>query len=216
VGLNAVLIVLQMGEWADGFQERGWNPLWIYGSIGPLAALLAGFLAWLTFYPRWARRPEPLTLPSVPVIPPIHYRRIGVAVEFEGADDVVLNQAAGLAQAHGAELIPVHVVEGIGAALYGSEAADRESQIDRSRMAELIEHLKRKGLNAQGALGFGDPPEELVRIAQEQHFDLLVLGTHGHRFFADLALGQTVSPVLHRLAIPVLVVPTRAGTVSSE
>ena len=31
--------------------------------------------------------------------------------------------------------------------------------------------------------------------------------THGHRFLADLALGQTVTPVLHRLNIPVLVVP---------
>ena len=35
------------------------------------------------------------------------------------------------------------------------------------------------------------------------------MGTHGHRLLADMALGQTVSPVLHRLTIPILVVPTR-------
>ena len=36
------------------------------------------------------------------------------------------------------------------------------------------------------------------------------MGTHGHRLLADLALGQTVAPVLHRLAIPILVVPNTA------
>ena len=46
--------------------------------------------------------------------------------------------------------------------------------------------------------------------AHARGLDLLVVGTHGHRFFADLALGQTVAPVLHRLAIPILVVPNAA------
>src|SRR5262249_60185573 len=110
-----------------------------------------------------------------------------------------------------AELVVVDVVEGLGAAYYGAGTDDRESRADRTRMEQLLEHLRRKGLRASGVLGYGHPPEELVRIAQEQHLDLLVLGTHGHRFLADLALGQTVSPVLHRLSIPVLVVPTRSG-----
>ena len=44
-------------------------------------------------------------------------------------------------------------------------------------------------------------------MVKEQEIDLLVLGAHGHRLLADLALGSTVSPVVHRLTIPVLVVP---------
>jgi manganese transport protein len=135
-----------------------------------------------------------------------------VAVELEGGDAGVLVQAAALARAQEAELVIVHVVEGPGAAYYGPGTDDRESRADRTRMEQLVEHLQREGLRANGVLGYGRPAEELVRIAHEQQLDLLVLGTHGHRFFADLALGQTVSPVLHRLRIPVLVVPTRAGT----
>ena len=42
------------------------------------------------------------------------------------------------------------------------------------------------------------------------------MGTHGHGFFADLALGQTVSPLLHKLPIPVLVVPNRPGPAATE
>jgi manganese transport protein len=78
-------------------------------------------------------------------------------------------------------------------------------------MAALLEHLRAGGLHARGALGYGVPAEQLARLAREGEFDLLVMGTHGHRFLADMALGQTVAPLLHRLTIPVLVVPTREG-----
>jgi manganese transport protein len=190
--------------------------LWLYGTVGTAAVLLAGFLGWLTLYPFWARREEITKTAAVPELPGVRYRWIGVAVEFEGGDDTVLVQAAALARSHAAELVVVHVVEGLGAAYYGAGTDDRESRADRTRMELLIEHLRREGLRAHGVLGYGQPAEELVRIANEHHLDLLVLGTHGHRFLADLALGQTVSPVLHRLSIPVLVVPTRAVAPASS
>ena len=139
----------------------------------------------------------------------MQYRRIGVAVELEGTDDAVLAQAAALARLHGASLVTVHVVEGTAAAYLGPEADDRESRSDRQRMTELVEHLRRDGLEAEGLLGYGNPVDELVRLAREQRMDLLVVGSHGHRFLADLALGATVAPVLHRLSIPVLVVPSQ-------
>ena len=75
----------------------------------------------------------------------------------------------------------------------------------------MLADLHRRGLRAEGRLGFGKPAEELIRLAQETQIDVLVMGTHGHGFFADLALGATVSPMLHRLTIPVLVVPTGAS-----
>src|SRR5205807_10562515 len=138
--------------------------------------------------------PEPGGALPAPAFPAVRYGRIGVAVEFAGADDPVLAQAAALARAHNARLFPIHVVEGPGAAFYGPETADLESRTDRRAMAELLKHLRDNGLEAEGLLGYGEPPRELVRLARERQLDLLVLGTHGHRFFADLALGQTVSP----------------------
>jgi manganese transport protein len=218
LALNVVLIAMQTGEWAEAASEAGWNPLWVHGTLIPLSVALALFLGWVTVYPIWVRRPQlghglqTMPQPGVqaPALATTPYRRIGVAVELTGGDDVVLSRAAELARTNGAPLILVHVVEGPGAAYYGPATDDQESRTDRARMAELVGYLRREGLSAEGVLGFGNPPEELVRIAKEQGMDLLVLGTHGHRFLADLALGQTVSPVLHRLAIPVLVVPTTA------
>jgi manganese transport protein len=215
IGLNGFLIYLQMGKWAEAVEASGFSPLWIHLTIGPVAALLALFLGWLTLFPLWAAREEISFAPSVPVLRGVHYHRIGVAVEFAGADDLVLAQAAALARAHGAGLVAIHVVEGLGAKYYGAATDAQESRADRQRMQQLVDHLREQGLRVEGILGFGEPPEELVRIAQEQRIDLLVLGTHGHRFLADLALGQTVSPVLHRLTIPVLVVPNSAPRVQN-
>jgi manganese transport protein len=140
----------------------------------------------------------------------VKYQRIGVGVELEGADDAILAQAVALARSHGARLLAVHIVEGPTADLYGPQADDKESREDRRRMAELEDHLRRAGVDAQGLLGYGNPADELVRVVHDEKIDLLVLGGHGHRFLADIALGQTVSPLLPRLTIPVLVVPSPA------
>jgi manganese transport protein len=154
--------------------------------------------------------PSEAPLPA-PELPLVAYRRVGVCIEFGSHDPAVLARAAVFVREQSdAELIVLHIVEGVGAAFYGVETAGRESQADRTRMAEMVEHLRSQGLHAQGVLGFGEPAEELIRLANDLRLDLLVLGTHGHRFLADLALGATVSPLLHRLRIPVLVVPTGA------
>lgn len=210
VGLNVVLIAMSVGEWAEMIEKAGGNVLWIYGTVGPLSAVLAGFLLWVILYPHYRYRygtagPAPLPVPELPAV---HYQRIGVAVEFTGGDGAVLTQAAAVARLHRAPLLLIHVVEGPGADYYGSATDDQESRADRQRIGELVKHLQSEGLHAEGELGYGEPAAELVRIARERKLDFLVLGMHGHRFFADLALGQTVAPVLHRLQIPILVVPT--------
>ncbi len=216
VALNVVLIGLQMREWAEAVEKVGGQGLWIYGTVGPVAAVLAGFLVWVTFYPRYRRgEVRPALLPA-PELPAVRYHRIGVAVEFAGADDAVLAQAAAVARTHQAPLLLIHVVEGLVADFYGAAGDDQESRADRLRMGELVKHIQGEGLRAEGVLGYGEPAGELVRIAKERQLDFLVLGTHGHRFFADLALGQTVSPVLHRLQIPILVVPTALSTAKSS
>jgi manganese transport protein len=219
VGLCGVLIVMQAGKWGEAVAEIGWSPVWVYASVGPTALAVAGFLGWVALYPWLHRRPLPLPAPDLAVRPDlaaVRYRRIGVAVEFTAADAAVLAHAAGLARSHDAALVLMHVVEGPGAAFYGPQTDDQESRQDRRALGELVEHLRREGLSAGGVLGYGLPAEELVRLSGEQGIDLLVLGTHGHRFLADLALGETVAPVLHRLPVPVLVVPSGRRSESTD
>jgi manganese transport protein len=210
--LNVVLTGFTFSDWATAAAEAGWHPLWVYGPLVPLAAALLAFLGWVAVYPWLHLREEKAVPVAAPELSAVKYRRIGVAVEFAPADQAVLTQAAALARAHGAPLVLFHVVEGAGADYYGAVTDNQESRRDRARLAELIEHLRRDGLTAEGRLGYGEPAAELVRLARGEGLDLLVLGTHGHRLLSDLALGQTVSPVLHQLSIPILVVPSSERT----
>jgi manganese transport protein len=206
--LNGFLIYLVVQKWAG---DAGPGATWVYGTVGTVALLLGAFLLWVTVYPLLAHREEVGGPVATPSLPGIRFQRVGVAVELEGRDSAVLAQAAAIARVHGSRLLALHVVEGLGADFHGAAAEDQESRSDRQRMTALTDHLRQAGLEAEGVLGYGRPSEELVRLAGDQHLDLLVIGGHGHRFLADLALGQTVHPVLHRLAIPVLVVPSAAS-----
>lgn len=207
VSMNVVLVVLQAKRWVE---EDGASPLLVYGIVGPAAAAVGLFLAWVAAYP-YLKHNGHEAEPSAPLPPltEVRYGLIGVGVEFTANDAVVLEHAAGLARLHRATVLLIHVVEGPGAAVHGPQTADRESVEDRAAMAFMVEHFRVQGLDASGELGFGTPADELVRLAKERGLDALVLGAHGHGLLGDLALGHTVSPVLHRLSIPVLVVPSR-------
>lgn len=210
ISLNVLLIVEEIQRFASQVDKSGYSPWWIYGTMGPLAGLIAGFLGWIILYPYLQRRQQLTDVPvAMPELTAVTYRRIGVGVEFSDGDARVLAHATALARTNSATLVIIHVVEGPGATVFGEQTADRESEQDRRDLSRLVNHLQEAGLRVEGLLGYGSPPDELIRVATEQRLDVLILGGHGHRFLADLALGTTVAPVLHRLPIPVLVIPQR-------
>jgi len=51
----------------------------------------------------------------------------------------------------------------------------------------------------------GNPVNEIVRTAQDQNFDLIIMGTHGHSQFEEMMLGSTASGVILKSKVPVLV-----------
>ncbi len=134
------------------------------------------------------------------------YRRILVAVENSAADQTILRHVSELARVHGAELLLVHVADGW-AARYFDQLKLRESEEmvgDRAYLRSLQEELEAQGLEVDTELGMGDPATEIRRIADEQHADLIAMGTHGHRGVSDMIHGETVEHVRHRVMIPVL------------
>ena len=57
----------------------------------------------------------------------------------------------------------------------------------------------------------GNPVEEIVLQAESEDFDILVMGTHGHKPLADMMMGSTARRVLQRCKIPVLAVRLPEG-----
>lgn len=52
----------------------------------------------------------------------------------------------------------------------------------------------------------GHPVEEIVRMAEEEDFDLVVMGAHGRGLLEDAMMGSTSRRVLRRCKKPVLVI----------
>jgi nucleotide-binding universal stress UspA family protein len=134
------------------------------------------------------------------------YRRILVAVENSRADRTILDHVGQLARLTHAAIVLVHVADGW-AARNLRQLRLRESEEmadDRAYLAGLAAELEAQGFAVETRLAAGDPARELVRVAREEHVDLIAMSTHGHRFLADLLHGTTADRVRHEVRVPVL------------
>jgi nucleotide-binding universal stress UspA family protein len=132
------------------------------------------------------------------------YQTILVPVESSEYDDVILDHIVPMAQQHGSKLLLVHVADGWAARYYREETDSPEVRADRQYLQELTEKLRKEGLEVEAVLGFGDPGEEIIKLAQERKCDLIAMTTHGHRFISDLLYGSAVHKIRHGVDIPVL------------
>jgi manganese transport protein len=184
-------------------------------AVVPIAIALGLLLAWLIVRPwliglRIAQTAESAGRTTARdvvarISEPI-YRRIGVALDHSPNDNVALEHAAALARHHHSELILIHVVEGVGGQLHGSESRDQERQGDQAYLEQLARALRQSGASARGVLRFGNPARELSRTVADEKIDLLVLGSHGHGKIGDWFFGETAGTVRHAVRIPVLAV----------
>jgi universal stress protein A len=140
--------------------------------------------------------------------------RILVATDFSDASDHALAYARMLTEAFGASLHVLHVLEDLAAHAWTTEVyvaalpgvheeMERQAQ---ERLQQLLSEEDRARFRADLVLRFGSPFVEVVRYAQEQHVDLIVLGTHGRGALAHMLLGSVAERVVRKAHCPVLTV----------
>lgn len=136
------------------------------------------------------------------------YSKILVALENDTADNSLLPHITQLAKLHKSKLLLIHVADGWVARNYDvfQLAESEEMKEDRAYLDKVSNQLQSEGLEVQAQLALGNPPEEILRIAEEEQCDLIAMTSHGHRFFADLFFGSTIEEVRHRTDIPLLIV----------
>ena len=66
--------------------------------------------------------------------------------------------------------------------------------------------LRAQGLRVETRLALGNPPAEIVRMAESEHCDLIAMASHGHRLLGDIIHGSTIDKVRHDTAVTLLVV----------
>lgn len=139
------------------------------------------------------------------------YKKILVALENGPADKAMLPEIAQLAALLGSELLLLHVADGWAARSFNQLklAESEEIRDDRAYLEKTADHLRAKKLTVTTRLAMGNPPTEILKIAEAEHCNLIAMTSHGHRLLGDILHGSTINEVRHRTHIPIFLV--RAG-----
>jgi nucleotide-binding universal stress UspA family protein len=129
--------------------------------------------------------------------------------DFSDRSAAALQLACALARDYGARLIVLHVTE-LPTVAYGEGVVPPNPEELRAAAQEQLDRLQvpHGNVRAERRLEQGDAVTEILRVAQEAHADLIVLGTHGRTGLGRLLMGSVAEQVVRRAACPVLTVKT--------
>jgi nucleotide-binding universal stress UspA family protein len=132
------------------------------------------------------------------------YEKILVTVDGTPTDRAIIEHVKELAKVMGSHLVLLHVADGWAARTYGPDAVSPEIRDDTQYLETVRAEFQSEGISADAELAYGDPAKEIIKWVQQKGCDLVAMSTHGHRFLADIFLGNTASQVQHSISVPVL------------
>lgn len=138
------------------------------------------------------------------------YRKILVPVDGSDHSHYTLSQAVKLATLFGADtqLTIIHVCSYFP---YG----DLSMAIDMNRLltdegtavlADAEQWLDGVGFPHDAVSVIGDPAEEICRKAEDEQYELIIIGNRGRGLFSELLLGSVSHKVIQHASCPVLVI----------
>ncbi len=144
-------------------------------------------------------------------------------IDFSDSSRAAVDVAADMASRFGAELVLVHVQPAI-QDLPGSVSIFKEGQYDQSlddkaakQLKDLAAAVAQKNVKVRTELGTGnDVGMELIRIAESEHADLIVIATHGMTGWREFAFGTVAEKVLKQSDCPVLLLRAKAANTNEE
>jgi nucleotide-binding universal stress UspA family protein len=139
-------------------------------------------------------------------------------IDFSDASRAALDVAVDMASRFGAELLLVYVVPAI-PDLPKDVSIFKEGEYDKSlenkdaqQLKELAATVANKNVKVRTELGTGDDVGmELVRIAENDHVDMIIIATHGMTGWREFAFGTVAEKVVKQADCPVLVLRAKAG-----
>jgi len=127
--------------------------------------------------------------------------------------------AVNTAEKHDAEIITLHVIEAIPPAvraysierdikLFRTNALDELSRrLDEFCESELRERPECMKRIKRTKVEEGYPAEVILRVADEENCDIIIMGTHGKGIITQTFLGSVAERVLRRTRKPVFIIP---------
>lgn len=137
-----------------------------------------------------------------------------MAVDSSPCGERALTQAIDLAKRYGARLIILHVIlrrlyavtpseAGVLAATVFVKEMEAEGETIISKTGEVA---RTAGVDYACRLLQGVPADEIMKTAQEENVDLIVVGSRGLTEVKAFLLGSVSSKVSHRSKCPILII----------
>jgi manganese transport protein len=136
------------------------------------------------------------------------YKKIGVALEGKrDKDEQIYNGSLDLIKSMKAEVYLINIVQSVTGRFMGELVADKDAFEMNEYLNAFVKKYKAEGIPSQIIIGGGEPKEEIIRIAKAENLELIIAGSHGHKFISDIIYGSTIDGVRHGLQLPVLAIP---------
>jgi len=141
-------------------------------------------------------------------------KNILVAIDLEDNSQIVVENAAALAEKFAAKIWILHVSDPdpdfVGNAVgpqYIRDNLAMEIHHEHKLVKQFVDMVKARGIAADGLLIQGITIEMILAETEKLQIDLLVLGRHKHNLLYNFFAGSTHTSVVNKSKIPVLVVP---------
>jgi nucleotide-binding universal stress UspA family protein len=144
-------------------------------------------------------------------------------IDFSDPSAGALDVASDVATRYGAEILLFHAVPVIPrlpqrVSIFAE--GDYEKELIKSaedRLNEIVTKLAQKGIKARAAVGLAnDAAMEIVRTADHEKADLIVIATHGMTGWRRLPFGSVADKVVRTAECPVLVLRSAASGAAAK
>ena len=143
------------------------------------------------------------------------FNKILVPIDFSERSITVLRNAVYVAGKFEAELNVIFVVEDFSSMFEFSvphiSSAIQEEEMKRGaekKMENFLNENLNSSVASQSKVLIGQVVEEIIRFAEAEGIDLIIMGTHGYKGFERMLLGSVVEKVLRLSPCPVLTINT--------
>ena len=139
------------------------------------------------------------------------YKRIVVALDGSRLAEQALSHAVAQAKGFETELVLLKVLEPLPDVTFTAPSARRRAQEASAELAQdylegVAEGIREQGIEVQAVQREGKPYVEIVRYAEEEGADMIVISTRGQSGFSRWLVGSVADRVVRGATVPVLLV----------